>query len=382
MTKKLTNSLKTEAQRLGFDLVGACPAVTASGFSNLLQWIENGYAGEMEYIERRKEAYRHPKFVLDGAVSILMLGTGYNTLAAADTNPGQGRISRYAWGDADYHDLIHGGLKQLRKFAESENPELVCRGVVDSAPLLEREFAQLAGLGWAAKNTLLINRQMGSWFFLSALLLDQPLEYDEPFLKNHCGTCTACIEACPTDAFVSPSVLDATKCISYLTIEHRSPIPIELRNQMEDWIFGCDVCQDVCPWNRKAPVTDEPCFQPTENQNPVDLVSLFDLDDDSFRARFRKTPLWRAKRRGILRNAAIAMGNQPVETNLPALRKGLNDVEPLIRGAAAWALGQHLAQGFSSAADLLNSRKATEEMVEVSREIELALECGNFRESH
>ena len=373
MTRNLTKSLKAEAERLGFDLVAACPAVDASGFSNLIEWLDSGYAGEMEYIQRRKDAYRHPQFVLDGAVSLLMLGTSYNTRPAAPTNAGQGKISRYAWGKGDYHDLIHGRLKQLRKFAESLNPELVCRGVVDSAPLLEREFAQLAGLGWSAKNTLLINREIGSWFFISALLLNQPLEYDAPFVKNHCGTCTACLDACPTDAFVSPSVLDATKCISYLTIEHRSPIPIELRNQMGDWIFGCDVCQDVCPWNRKAPTTDEPCFQPTPNQNPVDLVSLFDLDDDSFRARFRKTPLWRSKRRGILRNAAIAMGNQPSGTNLVPLEKGLNDPEPLIRGASAWAIGQHIAHGFSPAKQLLVRRKPREADEDVLNEIELAL---------
>lgn len=372
MTRNLTKSLKTEARRLGFDLVAACPAITASGFSNLLQWLDNGYAGEMEYIERRKDAYRHPKFVLDGAVSLLMLGTSYNTRQPVPTATGQGKISRYAWGEGDYHDLIHGRLKQLRKFAESQDSELVCRGVVDSAPLLEREFAQLAGLGWAAKNTLLINREIGSWFFLSALLLNQPLEHDEPFLNNHCGTCTACLDACPTDAFVSPSVLDATKCISYLTIEHRSPIPIELRNQMDDWIFGCDVCQDVCPWNRKAPTTDEACFQPIPNQNPVDLVSLFDLDDDSFRARFRKTPLWRSKRRGILRNAAIVMGNKPAGKNLAPLEKGLNDPEPLIRGASAWALGQHLGNGFP-AEQLLTGRLSNEEDADVRNEIELAL---------
>ena len=377
MTKELTISLKTEAQRLGFQLTGACPAVSAQGFSDLLSWLESGYAGEMDYIERRKDAYQHPKHVMDGAVSILMLGTNYKTIEPQQPATGQGQVSRYAWGSGDYHDLIHGRLKQLKKFAQQLSPGLTCRGVVDTAPLLEREFAQLAGLGWAAKNTLLINRSIGSWFFLSALLLDQELDYDQPQTTNHCGTCTACLDACPTDAFVQPHVLDATKCISYLTIEHRSPIPKPLRSQMDQWVFGCDVCQDVCPWNRKAPATEEEMFQPIEleygSQNPMDLIPLFDLDDDSFRARFRKTPLWRSKRRGILRNAAIALGNQPAESNLNALTKGLNDVEPLIRGAAAWSLGRHQ---FATAETALEKRKKIETDKDVLTEIDEALNSG------
>ena len=377
MTKELTISLKTEAQRLGFQLTGACPAVSAQGFSDLLLWLESGYAGEMDYIERRKAAYQHPKHVMDGAVSILMLGTNYKTIEPQQPSAGHGRVSRYAWGSGDYHDLIHGRLKQLKKFAQQLSPGLTCRGVVDTAPLLEREFAQLAGLGWAAKNTLLINRSIGSWFFLSALLLDQELDYDQPQTTNHCGTCTACLDACPTDAFVQPHVLDATKCISYLTIEHRSPIPKPLRSQMDQWVFGCDVCQDVCPWNRKAPATEEENFQPVElesgSQNPMDLLPLFDLDDDSFRARFRKTPLWRSKRRGILRNAAIALGNRPAESNLDALTKGLNDVEPLIRGAAAWSLGRHQ---FATAETALEKRKKIETDKDVLTEIDEALNSG------
>jgi len=377
MTKELTLSLKAEAQRLGFELTGACPAVSAQGFSDLLRWLQSGYAGEMDYIERRKAAYEHPKHVMEGAVSILMLGTNYKTIEPQQPSAGQGRVSRYAWGSGDYHDLIHGRLKQLKKFAQQLSPDLNCRGVVDTAPLLEREFAQLAGLGWAAKNTLLINRSIGSWFFLSALLLDQELEYDSPQTTNHCGTCTACLDACPTDAFVKPHVLDATKCISYLTIEHRSPIPKPLRSQMGQWVFGCDVCQDVCPWNRKAPATEEENFQPLElesgSQNPMDLIPLFDLDDDSFRARFRKTPLWRSKRRGILRNAAIALGNQPAESNLDALTKGLNDDEPLIRGASAWSLGQHR---FAAAEAALRKRLEIEMDADVQLEISEAFASG------
>jgi epoxyqueuosine reductase len=236
-------------------------------------------------------------------------------------------------------------LKDLKRFAggltNEDNEPVSARGVVDTAPLLEREFAQLAGLGWAAKNTMLISPKQGSWFLLAALLLDQPLEHDTPFEGYHCGTCTACLDACPTDAFVQPGKMDATRCISYLTIEHRSPIPIELRSKMDNWILGCDICQEVCPWNRKAAVSSEPTFQPREDFNPLSLHELFWLTDDQFRARFRKTPLWRPRRRGILRNAAIALGNRPSTENLEPLTRGLGDPEPLVRGASAWALGQH-----------------------------------------
>jgi len=258
--------------------------------------------------------------------------------------PGYGRVARYAWGEADYHDLIHKRLKHMKRFAIELLPEVQIRGVVDTAPLLEREFAQLAGLGWRAKNTLLINKPNGSFYLLAALLLDVELEYDQPFEASHCGTCTACLDACPTDAFVEPRVLDGSKCISYLTIEHRSPIPVELRSQMQDWILGCDVCQDVCPWNQRTPESLHAEFVPLEASHPLELQSLFEMDDDQFRQRFRKTPLWRPKRRGILRNAAIVMGNQPAQTNIAPLLLGTRDQEPLVRGAAVWALLQHLKE--------------------------------------
>jgi len=197
------------------------------------------------------------------------------------------------------------------------------------------------------------------------------LEYDTPIQTDHCGTCTACLDACPTDAFVEPHVLDATKCISYLTIEHRSQIPESIRPQMGNWILGCDVCQEVCPWNRKAPLSSEPAFAPLAEHNPIELRALFDLDDDGFRERFRKTPLWRPKRRGILRNAAIALGNFPAEGNVAPLEKGLNDCEPLIRGASAWALGQHAEK---LARTCLDKRMAIEADPSVRVEIESAVE--------
>jgi epoxyqueuosine reductase len=249
-------------------------------------------------------------------------------------------------------------------------PEARIRGVVDTAPLLEREFAQLAGLGWIGKNTLLLNRHEGSWFFLAALLTDIELVYDAPHETDHCGTCRACLDACPTDAFPQPYVLDASRCISYLTIELRDAIPAELRTGLGEWVFGCDVCQDVCPWNSRAPLSRQREFEARSNSNPMDLIGLFELDDAAFRERFRSTPLWRPRRRGLLRNAAIVLGNRPTPLAISALVRGLHDGEPLVRGACAWALGQYRG---SATADALRFRLSVEENGDVLREIAAAL---------
>ena len=337
---ELTQSLKSEAVRLGFASANCTSAIDTVTMPHLENWLDAEMYGEMEYMQTRREAYRHPRSVMESVVSVVVLTLPYQTVSPITEKPLSGRIARYAWGLGDYHDLIHKRLKQLCKFAQSLDTEIVTRGVVDTAPLLEREFAQHAGVGWAAKNTMVISRDIGSYFFLSALLINQPLDYDAPMVVDHCGTCTACLDACPTDAFVSPRVLDATKCISYLTIEHRSPIDTSLRPMMGDWILGCDVCQEVCPWNRKPAAIGELAFQPLTDHNPLSLVKLFDLTDEEFRTRFRKTPLWRPKRRGILRNAAIALGNEANPDSVEALSKGLRDEETLVRGASAWALRQ------------------------------------------
>jgi epoxyqueuosine reductase len=367
---ELTAALKSHAQTLGFRLAGACPAVAPEGFPQLTQWLERGYSGQMQYIGDRLPAYRHPEHVLSGVRSLLLLALPYRTAEPRPIRPGHGRISRYAWGDADYHDVIHERLKQLIARLRELAPVALARGVVDSAPLLEREFAQLAGLGWVGKHTLLLNRQEGSYFFLAALLTDQELAYDEPFSADHCGSCTACLDACPTQAFPAPHLLDATQCISYLTIELREAVPHELRPGLGDWLFGCDVCQEVCPWNRKPEPAQEPAFAPAAENDPVDLHELFQLDDDTFRRRFRHTPLWRAKRRGILRNAAYVLGNQGQAASMPALQQGLNDVEPLIRGACAWALGRIATV---EATQALHERLALETDAEVLEELRLAL---------
>ncbi len=366
---EFTEELKQRARQLGFELCGVCPALTPAGLHRFAQWVDAGYAGEMTFLEEYAHAHEHPRYVLDGARSLVLLAANYNTQPPQPAQPGAGRVARYSWG-ADYHDVIHQRLASLKDWFHEHDPGAAVRGVVDSAPLMEREFAQLAGLGWIGKNTLLLNRRQGSWFFLSVLLTDRVLAYDEPANVDHCGTCTACLDACPTDAFVAPYVLDARKCISYLTIEHRSPIPTELRAGIGDWLFGCDVCQDVCPWNNHAPRTEEAEFAPHRAGSLVDLCELLSLDDDAFRVRFRGTPLWRPKRRGLLRNACIVLGNQRHAPAVPALIDVLQDGEPLIRGAAAWALGQIAT---TAAQQALRDRAAVETDREVKTEIYAAI---------
>ena len=333
------------ASELGFSSFGVAAAGRPPHWDRFVEWLEAGRAGTMEYLPRRCAAYEHPRHVLEGCRSVIMLGMNYRTASPPELSDGCGRVASYAWGNADYHDVIHGRLKQLRESLLTLVPEAAVRGVVDTAPLLEREFAQLAGLGWIGKHTLLLSRSEGSWFFLAALLTDIALPPDAPFADEFCGSCRACLDACPTEALPAPYELDARRCISYLTIEHRGPIAVELRAGMGEWVFGCDVCQDVCPWNRKPARSDEAAFEPQDDLFPLDLVALFDLDDDSFRARFRKTPLWRVRRRGLLRNAAIVLGNRPAPRGQSALLKGLVDREPLVRGASAWALRSYGGEG-------------------------------------
>ncbi len=364
------DAIKQYARRLGFDLVGIAPAVTPAGFDDFQAWLRNCYDGEMRYLRGRQQAYEHPQHVLPRVQSVIMLGLNYRTAEPVEPTPMGGRVSRYAWGDTDYHDTIRAKLRQLGDFVHEDLPGCRTRGVVDTAPLLERDFARLAGLGWIAKNTMLINRQVGSWTFLAALLVDRELDYDVPHDTSHCGTCTRCLAACPTDAFPQPFQLDASRCISYLTIELRGPIPHELREPMGDWLFGCDICQEVCPWNRKAPVSEEPTFQPRDDLRAVDALELLALSDAEFRARFRHTPLFRPGRAGLLRNAAIVLGNAGDERAVPRLIAALNDNEPLVRGAAAWALGKI---GGVAARGALLERETVEMDGDVVSEIAAAL---------
>jgi epoxyqueuosine reductase len=374
----LANHVREEAVRIGFDLVGISEATAPSGFEHLQEWLSKNYEGEMQYMRRREAAYEHPDGVLPGTKSVIVTALNYHAtekpvtsddVAIADS--GTGRVASYANGTADYHDVIRSMLKQLSAVLHEAVPGCRTRPVVDTAPLLERDFAKIAGLGWFGKNTMLINKHAGSWLFLGALLTDVELEADAPHGTSHCGTCTRCLDACPTDAFPEPYVLDARKCISYLTIELRDqPIPTGLREGMQDWVFGCDICQDVCPWNRKATDTPVPEFQPADDLAPLDLKWLLSLTADEFRERFRKTPFDRPGRSGLLRNAAIAAGNSGDASLIPPLTKCLNDNEPLVRGAAAWALGK---LGGEALLEKLRGHVQIETDPEVRSEIESAI---------
>lgn len=292
----------------------------------------------MEWIERRLDAYENPEMVLPNVRSVMMVGLNYACDDPVEPQPGQGRFSRYAWNDCDYHSILRDKLKQVAKLLRAEAPDVRTRSVVDTAPLLERDFARLAGLGWFGKNTLLINKFQGSWLFLGAMLLDCELEYDSAHETSHCGTCTRCLDACPTDAFPEPYVLDATKCISYLNIELRDQaVPESLREGMGNWVFGCDICQDVCPWNRKAP-TDNMDFSPREGSNPVDLQELLSLSEDEFAKRFQGTPLGRTGRNTLARTATIALGNTGDANCVPVLEQATQDDSALVAESAALAL--------------------------------------------
>ncbi len=370
----LTQQIQRRAHELGFALVGITPAERSQTLQRYRAWLENGYAGEMDYLERHLPLKEDPRRLLAEAKSVISLAMNYYTLDPPEllaADPGRGQISRYAWGD-DYHEVIRERLRQLvefirQRFAETE-PD--CRICVDTAPILEREYAQKARLGWIGKNTNLINWRSGSWYFLAEVLVNVQLTPTTEPLRGTCGTCTRCIEACPTDAIVAPNVLDSRLCISYLTIELKESIPAELRPKMGNLIFGCDICQEVCPWNSKATPTTESAFYPREGNLAPALLSLVNMTQAEFSSRFKGSPIKRAKRRGFLRNVLVAIGNWGARKALPALEIALSDSEPLVRSHAAWAVGQI---GGETAAKLLQTRLVVEEEPEVIAEIQGAL---------
>jgi epoxyqueuosine reductase len=333
----LESAVKAQAGQLGFELVGIATATPADGFDRMREWLDRGYAGEMEYMHRQATARRNPESILPEVRSVIMVGMNYKPADDA-ADPATG-IARYARG-LDYHEVLRDRLNRLLAWLREQRPGCRGRGVVDTAPLLERDFARRAGLGWFGKNTMLINKRLGSYFFIGALLTDLELEPDSAHESPHCGSCTACLDACPTAAFAAPGVLDSRKCISYLTIELRTAVPEALRSGMGEWLFGCDVCQEVCPWNRKAPRGNEPAFAPRPEVEAVDPVELLSISEGEFRRRFQGTAIMRAKRRGLLRNAAIVLGNRGHPSALPALHRASQDPEPLIAEAAQWAVEQ------------------------------------------
>jgi epoxyqueuosine reductase len=329
--------LKSNGLSLGLSAVGIAPAVPLPGFPRFQDWLSKGHAAGMDYLHRQADARAHPDSILDGVRSIVVCLASYNHPTPADATPNLGRVARYAWGQ-DYHRVLWDKLNLLLDRVREQVPQVRGRAVVDTAPLLERDIARLAGLGWIGKNTMLIHKRLGSFTFLGALLLDIELDYDHPFAANHCGSCTRCLDACPTDAFVGPYQLDARRCISYLTIEHRGPIPEALAGQLDGWVFGCDICQDVCPWNRKAVPATAPEFAPRPEWTRPDLLAWLEADPDAFRAVVRASPLARAKRAGLVRNAALVLGAKRVAAARPALERLLDDPDPGVRAAAEWAL--------------------------------------------
>ena len=370
----LTRFARQEAERQGFGLFGVTPADPLAGAAFYARWVALGFAGRMSWLERNLEARADPRQRVPGARSVICLGMHYDPPAAADEPepaPGRplGRIARYARGD-DYHHLIERRLKGLWEALRVRAGGGEGRWSVDTAPVLERELAARAGLGWWGKNTCLINRGAGSYFFLAEIVTTLDLTVDEPEV-DHCGSCTLCLEACPTGAFPEPYVLDARRCISYLTIELKEAIPRDLRDGVGDWVLGCDICQEVCPWNRRAPATGEEAFQPRPGLDPVDLVELLGMDRDAFNERFRRNPAKRPKRRGMLRNAAVSLGNAGDRRVVPHLARALaREEEPLVRAHVAWALGR---LGGDEARQALDEAREREIDAEVLEEIEAAL---------
>ena len=298
----LTESVKALARQLGFDRVAIGPAGPPEHGAEFQRWVEAGHAATMTYLERRIEERLDPGRLLPGVASIVCVALNYHQGDAG--YPSWEPVARYAWG-RDYHDVIGPRLEELAGHLR-DAAGARCRAYVDTGPVLERDMAARAGLGWIGKNTMLLHPALGSWFFIGVVLTTAELAHDAP-LPDRCGSCRACLEACPTGAFVAPYVLDARRCISYLTIEHRGALDPALHDRMGHWQFGCDVCQSVCPWNRKAPVTREPAFRPAAPYPGA--ASVLVMNDEEFRRRFAGTALTRPKAPGMRRNATIALEN-------------------------------------------------------------------------
>lgn len=326
--------LQVLAGECGFELAGVAPALPLADSSVYLDWVSAGMAGSMRYLtDYRAELRNDPRNLLPSANSIICVGKVYKQ---PDTAP---HIARYAV-VPDYHDVLKAGLEKLAIRLQEVFGEFEYRCFVDTAPLLERSYARQAGLGWIGRNTCLINQELGSWLFLGEIVTSLRLEPDAP-PPDRCGTCTRCIDACPTEALIPGglrTVLDSTKCISYYTIEHRGEAPESLREQFGPWIFGCDICQDVCPWNRRSFETDDNAF--TSAIEGGSLEEFAQLTSEEFRARFRHTPVWRTKYSGFLRNVAVAMGNSRDERYRPVLHRLAESTDEIVASHATWALTQ------------------------------------------
>src|SRR5271166_3820222 len=358
---EIVATVRQAAADAGFDLVGISRVDDAPELEYFPRWIADGHAGEMKYLEARDEQGRLKRSSLAHAApwarSVVVCAINYNSALPYSTEPseqGCGWISRYAWGQQDYHESVMLRLQQVeaavRKIcgAEEDDDEgkdkedLITRCYVDTGPIVERVVAKYAGIGWIGKNTCIINQKLGSWLFLGVILTSLDLaSLDLAAMEpapDRCGTCTRCIDACPTEAFIAPYRLDSNKCISYLTIEKRGAIPEEIRSGIGRHVFGCDICQDVCPWNRKAPATKAEEFQPRQELVNPSLEWLAEMSEEEFRRAFRGSPVRRAKRSGLRRNAVIAMGNSAERKFLPLLERLSSDEDDVVAESAAWAI--------------------------------------------
>lgn len=328
---EIKSALVAKAHSLGFDDCRVAPALPAAHRDLYEQWIAEGKHGDMAWMARNIERRTDPRIVLPGAQSVIVLALNYYQGSGPPTG---WRIARYAWND-DYHDLIEKKLRELDAFLITQGGTQ--KPYVDTGPVLERDFASEAGLGWGGKSTMQIHRQLGTWFFLADILTTLDLPADTP-AQDRCGKCTRCIVACPTQAITAPRRMDARRCISYLTIESKGPIPPEFRRAIGDRIYGCDACLDACPWNRYAQESREAAFQVRESVFSKLLRDFLTLTDDEFRALFAKSPIKRIKRPAFLRNVCVALGNTGTQDDLPALEAAAADPHPLIAEHAAWAI--------------------------------------------
>ena len=394
MSWALRKALAEEGRRRGFSSLGVTAAPEPSAHISFYRsWLAAGHHGEMGYLARGDAVARREDLTLTMPElrSVVVVTQEYfqEDAPGVPGDPARGVVARYARGE-DYHDVLKGRLQDLlgwlRAEARSRGVARDVRGFayVDTGPILERDLAQEAGLGWFGKNTMLIHPRRGSWFFLGLLLVDLELPPSRPFAADHCGTCRACLDACPTGALLGRDesgapVMDARRCISYLTIELKGPIPRELRPLMGNRIFGCDICQEVCPWNRKfAEPAGEPAYTGSRDTDGPELMELMGLTDEEFSRRFSGSPVKRAKRRGLLRNVAVALGNWGSRDAVPVLAAALDDPEPLVRGHAAWALGRvGSAEGLQS----LRARLPEEDSAFVRGEIERALKAPSSRQT-
>ena len=334
-----TAALKRRAEAVGFDMVGVASAGALDrDAASLDAWLDAGHHATMTWMERYRDRRRDPRVLLPGCRSVVVVGVSYWPGAQqAETPPGNAQVALYARA-RDYHKTMGRRLKKLAAWLASETGE-AARAFVDTGPVLERAWAQRAGLGWIGKNANLLTQRAGSWLLLGELLSASELKPDAGPHADHCGTCTACLDACPTDAIVDAGVVDARKCISYWTIEHRGSVPEDRREHNGNWIFGCDVCQQVCPWNEShATVSSGDAWEPREDLRGLDPVDILGLDEAAFRERYSGTPLMRAKWEGMRRNACIVLGNRGDARSCDALRDVLDDPDPVVAEHAAWAL--------------------------------------------